>query len=649
MDLSILGKQIVERYKRYLETTFYFKDPDLRRSFQEALHSGHLSKGPYLEATPVFKRGKRADELFQELLTNTTDKGFLKAMLGNRSLYLHQEESIQKVFGEARTIVVATGTASGKTETFLFPILLHLYREFQTVQLSTGVRALILYPMNALANDQRERLGEICKRLREEDSPFEFTFGQYIGETPEDENDSRRHARDHIARRLPGELVLRKEMRDDPPHILLTNYSMLEYLLIRPDDSSLFDKGRARWWTFLVLDEAHQYRGSKGIEMGMLIRRLKKRLREGGRAGHFQCIATSATIAGGERDKAAVANFASELFGENFRGKDVILDETEPILDSILTTLSLEDYRALRQALDSSTHDIKDVTRRIGLNIPEGVDVTKQVGYILQYDHRSTKLRQFLVDGPKEVLHLADKVFLDLHEKERVNALSEIVELLMCAEDPTSGSPLLSARYHLFLRSLEGAFVSYMPEKRLFLEHRRQIEEGTVFEIALCRECGQHYLVGKFREGKLQEAIRDPGRPDFGATFFQPIEETFDAIYEEGDNVAKKKIFRLCIECGAMVQVNRKQNKPLCGHSKSILIEEQEDAKEKEDQVPRCSVCGYRAPDPVREVVHGTDGPHAVIATALYQGLPQGRKKVLCFCRWASRSRFLCLVSRKLI
>lgn len=94
MNLSILGKQIVERYKRYLETTFYFKDPDLRRSFQEALHSGHLSKGPYLEATPVFKRGKRAGVLFQELLTNTPDKGFLKAMLGDRYLYLHQEESI---------------------------------------------------------------------------------------------------------------------------------------------------------------------------------------------------------------------------------------------------------------------------------------------------------------------------------------------------------------------------------------------------------------------------------------------------------------------------------------------------------------------------------------------------------------------------
>ena len=122
------------------------------------------------------------------------------------------------------------------------------------------------------------------RELENTKSKFSFTFGQYIGETPEDENDSHRHAQDHIAERLPGELVLRKEMRKNPPHILLTNYSMLEYLLIRPDDSPLFDNGRALWWNFIILDEAHQYRGAKGIEMGMLIRRLKSRLKEGGRS-----------------------------------------------------------------------------------------------------------------------------------------------------------------------------------------------------------------------------------------------------------------------------------------------------------------------------------------------------------------------------
>jgi len=632
MDLVNLAKQVEERYERYLATTFYFKDPILRKSFQEALSSGHLSKGPYLEATPVFKRGRTTHELFGELLTNPPDEGFLKAMLGDRPLYLHQEEAIGRASGEARNVVVATGTASGKTETFLYPVLLHLYQEFQTGQLGPGTHALILYPMNALANDQRDKLGAISKLLQEAGSPFKFTFGQYIGETPENENDSRRHAQDHIDQRLPGELILRKEMREKPPHILLTNYSMLEYLLIRPDDSPLFDNGRAQWWTFLILDEAHQYRGSKGIEMGMLLRRLKRRLREGGRSGPFRCIATSATIAGRERDKGAVAHFASELFGEEFREEDIILGTTEPIPDYGTTSLSLKNYRVLRQALNSSsTPGLKELALRLGLVIPKGLDVAKEVGFILQHDQRSTKLRKEITTAPRGVGELADKLFPDLLEIEQVSALSELVELLVRARDSSSDAPLLSARYHLFLRSLEGAFVSYFPHKRIFLERRSQAEGGAVFEIALCRECGQHYLVGKLKEGKLQEAIRDPGHPDFGATFFRPIEEDVSETDGEEDSTVKKKIFRLCVECDAMVQVNRKQNELTCGHANSILVEQQEDAEEKEDQIPRCSVCGYRAPDPVREVVHGTDGPHAVIATTLCQKLPPERRKVLAF------------------
>ena len=605
-----LAKLVEQRYIRYLETTFYFKDPDLRKSFKEALSSGHLSKGPYLEATPVFKRGKKTNELFRELLTGSLDEAFMKAMLGDRPLYLHQEDAIRKIFAEARNVVIATGTASGKTETFLFPVLLHLYQEFKAGRLGLGVRALILYPMNALANDQRERLGQVHKRLQDAGSSFKFTFGQYIGETPEDENDSQRHARDHITDRLPGELVLRKEMRENPPHILLTNYSMLEYLLIRPHDSPLFDNDRAKWWTFLVIDEAHQYRGSKGIEMGMLMRRLKRRLREGGRTGHFRCIATSATIAGGESDKPLVAKFASDLFGENFLEEDVILGEIEPIPDLGRVDLSLDEYQAIQGTLwPDSNLGLFEIARRIGFTIPEGFDVSEAVGFLLQHDHRSTKLRQLITREPKEVTKLADEIFPELPKENGLTALSELVELLLKNKEPSTDTPLLSARYHLFLRSLEGAFLSYFPHKRLFLERRSPEEKGAVFEIALCRECGQHYLVGRFIDGRLQEAIRDPGHPDFGATFFRPIEDKAEERDEE-DTSIKRKIFRLCTECGAMMQVNRSHNELGCGHKNTILVEQQEGAEEREDQIPKCSACGYRAPDPVREVVHGTDGPH---------------------------------------
>jgi superfamily II DNA/RNA helicase len=645
-----LAREIEERYRRYLKTTFYFKDQDLRASFEEALNSGHLSKGPFLEATPVFKRGQTPRTLFQSLLGFQPDEGFLKAVHGDRPLYQHQEKAIQGAFS-GNNVIVATGTGSGKTESFLYPILLHLYQEFQAGRLCPGVRALILYPMNALANDQRERLGEICKRLKEEHSPFRFTFGQYVGETPEDEedeNDSQRHARDHIAERdqkgysivengcvVHGELVLRSEMRKTPPHILLTNYSMLEYLLLRPDDSPLFDKQHARWWTFLVLDEAHQYRGSRGMEMAMLLRRLKQRLREGGRSEPFRCIATSATLVGEEGGKAAVAQFASDLFGEEFREENVILGATEPIPELGSTRLLPDDYHVLKEFLDGSssetTRGLAESASKLGVLLPSNEDLPKTVGRLLQRDSRAAALRRLITGNPAEVQEIADQVFGDLPKENRVSALSELVELLLQAKDPSSDAPLLSARYHLFLRSLEGAFVSYWPKKKVFLDRKAVGKEVTAFEVALCRECGQHYFVGKIKDSKLVEAIRDPSDVDFGATFLRPIENGVDEDEEgESGEASNKQVFQLCVRCGEM-----RRGKPQCGHDDLIGVvkEEPPPDEDRADQMAKCGACGYNAAgrDPVREVVHGTDGPHAVIATTLYQTLPEKRKKVLAF------------------
>ena len=122
-------------------------------------------------------------------------EGLLPALI-DRPLYVHQERAVRATHIDGRNVVVATGTASGKTESFLYPILFELYRQHLAGELEEpGVRAMILYPMNALANDQRERLGNICGALREAASGFEPTFGQYIGQTPENARDSWRNAR----------------------------------------------------------------------------------------------------------------------------------------------------------------------------------------------------------------------------------------------------------------------------------------------------------------------------------------------------------------------------------------------------------------------------------------------------------------------
>ncbi len=514
-DVKAWTEAVRQRYESYLKTSFYFRDPCLRKSFERALsEQGSLLKGPFPEQARGFSHGLTAAMLAKESFGQ--DRGGLVPALLDAPLYNHQEAAIRKSHMEGRNIVVATGTASGKTESFLYPILFELYRQHLNGELEgPGVRALILYPMNALANDQRDRLGRICKQLAGAGSRFAPTFGQYIGQTPKTSKDHWRNAAARAEERLPGELVFREEMRATPPHILLTNYSMLEYLLIRPNDSPLFDGDRGRYWQFLVLDEAHQYRGAKGIEMGMLMRRLKERLRDGGQTGPFRCIATSATISSGKSDidRQAVADFAAELFGEEFAGTDAILGETD----------------------DEA--------------------------------------------GPEETPRL----------------------------------------FHAFLRALEGAFLVHARgHDTVVLNRKAASEDGTVaepIELALCKECGQHYYVGRVTGGRLEEAVRDPSRTDFGVDYYLPVDK-------EGTHL-------LCRACRRV-----SQSKLDCGCDSAVAVRKCEAHRDRPDQLKRCEACDYSRGgigDPVQEIVHGSDGPNAVIATALHELLPENRKKVLAF------------------
>lgn len=364
--------EIRERYENYLKTSFFFADANLRGSFQNALRKeGELLSKPYEERGRGFQTAGTAGDLAQMEGCFPDQSGDLQPALLEHPLYTHQEQAVRKAYIERKNIVVATGTASGKTESFLYPILFELYHQHCSGKLAEhpGVRAMILYPMNALANDQRERLGKICKDLNAAGSGFSPTFGQYTGQTPEGPGDNRRNGREKGKNRLTNELVFREEMRASPPHILLTNYSMLEFLLIRPDDSPLFDSGRGKYWQFIVLDEAHQYRGTKGMEMGMLIRRLKQRLRDGGREGKFSCIATSATISSGESEDAGeqVAQFSNALFGEEFDASSVIFSKPDPNSSS-----TVRRHHAFLRALEGAFLIRKDGKDEIILNRSSG-------------------------------------------------------------------------------------------------------------------------------------------------------------------------------------------------------------------------------------------------------------------------------------
>lgn len=628
------SREIADRYRRYLRTMFYFRDLELRTSFEKALDDWELVRGPYIEATPVYRRVGAVSEVLREVLGEEIDPGFARAAIGDRPLFSHQEEAIRRL-AAGRNVVVATGTGSGKTEAYLLPILLHLMREQRAGVRSVGVRALILYPMNALANDQRRRLREFHEILEQDHSPFRFTFGRYTGETPEDARDEFRKARQQLQLAEPrhGELILREEMREHPPDILLTNYSMLEYLLLRPKETPLFDDGRGATWRFLVLDEAHQYKGAKGMEIAMLLRRLKQRLREGGRAAGFQCIATSASLGGGADDRKALAEFAMELFGEPFKDEDILIGKVLPVEPVKPNSFRIGLEQLLNLAERIRQEDALGSVAVLEGLAPAASDGT-QVGSIpgrlyrlFANEERALRLRQ-LLQSPRKLTEVGAAIFGDAPEQDRPRLVSALVDVLVRTEDPRSKSPLLSCRYHLFLRGLEGAFIRYHPKREVSLARGSGVgASGPSFEVALCRECGQHYLVGRRDGDHLAEAMRDETEQDFKIEFYRPLDESPNE--DTGSN--NNRLVSLCTQCGRVSRRSANPKDPACGHGATLRLVFEEERESHEDQLSRCGRCGYRAPDPVREITHGTDGPNAVIATTLHQLLPEGRRKVLAF------------------
>ncbi|GAB4587653.1 DEAD/DEAH box helicase [Nocardia sp. IFM 10818] len=309
LDPLAAGADIEAGYKRYLKTLLAPRDPGLAAAFDRAVdETTLLTKGPLLELTPPYAPGMSLRQLISE---GVLHPGF--ADLGgtvnlDRPLYRHQETAVRKAVA-GRNLVVSTGTGSGKTESFLLPILNALVAERAAGTLGPGVRALLLYPMNALANDQLKRLRELLAQMPD------LTFGRYTGETKEApaEAESMFRALHPGERRLPNELLSRQEMRATPPHILLTNYAMLEYLLLRPADLDLFDGEYAGTWRFIALDEAHVYDGAQGSEVALLLRRLRERVAPG---SSLQCIATSASLTGSteESQGAEATLFARKLF-----------------------------------------------------------------------------------------------------------------------------------------------------------------------------------------------------------------------------------------------------------------------------------------------------------------------------------------------
>ncbi len=548
--------------------------------------------------------------LFRELeASKPNDKLHRHKLPIDRKLYLHQEKAIRAIVSGNNT-VVSTGTGSGKTNCFLIPVLNELLLEKEQGTLGEGVRALFIYPMNALANDQMKNIREILMCYPD------ITFGAYNGGTENDEESAidvyeamfAREKVPELRHRLPNEILSRNEMKKNPPNILFTNYAMLEHLLLRPKDDVLFSNADFR---FVVLDEAHIYTGATGIETAILLRRLKARISA---TKETRFILTSATLGSDRSVDDDIITFAENLCGVNFDKRHIIRSEREPYVPNG----TIKKYPSeLYEKLADEKNIVWQIFNEYGMEVDKDTDEKELLYDFLVTSDLYNKLR----------LHLGGICELsEIGEKLSVSTNVAIAFISLCTRAQKNKKSLIDARYHFFIRSLEGCYVTLNGEKKLFLNRQRSCfnsgKESAVFEAAVCDNCGRIAVVGKIENRRLIQASKLEEEVEY---YYLDTDDNTDIEDDdiEDDINRKKEIFYLCPICGAIVAENEIHNMPCdCGKENYIKV-----VKAKILKIgPRCGNCHtgtHKHTGTYKRLYLGNDAATAVLATSLYEELPE--------------------------
>ncbi|PZQ88273.1 MAG: DEAD/DEAH box helicase [Leifsonia xyli] len=614
IDPISVSREVEEAYRRYLRSLIVPNDPRIAAALSRAITeeaSSSLVKGPFLEAIPPYVRGASARDLINEGVFSTSFGEIAASGFPlERPLYMHQEGAIRAIC-EGRNAVVATGTGSGKTESFLLPIIDHLLREKAAGTLGPGVRALLLYPMNALANDQLKRLRQLLK------GATDLTFGRYTGHTKETRDQALTAFREQFPGEplLPNEILSREEMREEPPHLLLTNYSMLEYLLLRPRDIELFEGRSSSSWNFIVVDEAHVYDGAIGAEVGLLLRRLRERV---GAQDRLQAIATSATVGG---DSAAAGRFAEDLFGLPFGdGHSGRLDvhSAQRVPYSATETWGRLDPQLF---IDGTKEQLLDAAHALGAT-------GETLAQALADEHTIASIRRLASESPSTVATITEQLnqFDPITQQQVVAAVATATSITS-----TDGEPVLSARYHLLARATEGAFACLNPAgNHAHLGRHESCPDccWAMFEIAACQNCGGVHVLGTpQQQGGLR--MLTPKTGDVGnvrwyalGSFTQIDDTDEDVEVMNDDDASTEKVSELglCPRCGTMTaQPGGSCRQPGCSGESLLTLTP---APVANGSPRRCSHCGTSRSGIVRRFESGNDASVSVLVTALYPQLP---------------------------
>jgi ATP-dependent helicase YprA (DUF1998 family) len=637
-----------DTFRRYLFTLNFLPDNEreLREAFRAELRGKQVfSRDPLLSVIPSYRPKTSISELMSRLDPPVLHPALAALQVGGfdpgRALYDHQAKSIE-LLQRRRNVIVATGTGSGKTECFLLPALDDALRNP-----GPGVRAIVIYPLNALANDQLDRLRKLLRGL------CQITFGRYTGDTKWNEEDAPEEQRRAVLR--PNERFSRHEIRANPPHVLLTNFAMLEYLLLRPQDSDIFREQRLR---YVILDEAHTYSGAQGIDVSLLMRRL----REAFPACELQFILTSATMG---RDVHEIADFGRKLTGGVYSEEDVILGAPVTSFSSeLLPPVPLRNYVATvpdeealtrrLQALDDRGA-VGDLASQSPIPVPTSAAHERSVGgFLCAWLRANQELQRLHVLASSRPVSL-EEAALELWNTDSPDAL-RVCEWLIAlgaraVVDPELSPPLLPARYHFFFRGLRGASVCLSPVctdrsshpltgwSKLILDDPPNCPTcgAGLLPLLTCVHCGTPFLRVAEVDQKWQGIEPGVSVPIHLLTWTRDTEEEDDE--SEGEEVELSRPAELCLRCHALT-LGGQVSLSCCDRPERITLRVVL-TRRADGLLSRCPICAGRAqpfPTVLRDFATGEDAATAVLGEAVLRALPpeacdrpaDGRR-LLCF------------------
>ncbi len=500
MDIFDIHDEVLDRYGEYVQSFLSIADDDIRAFVaQEILGEHALWPDALLQLNPAYEKAATVEALAAAGVLHGGCADIFRDEAGSSfRLYRHQEEAVRKGLA-SQHFVVTSGTGSGKTLTYFLPIFDAVLRGNPG---QAKVWAIVVYPMNALVNSQEDALRQLAEGYqRRTGKPMPVRFAKYTGQESDEE---------------------KLRLRQNPPHILLTNYVMLELMLVRPRERHFVDQATSAL-RFLVMDELHTYRGRQGADVALLIRRVRER------SGNPKliCIGTSATMVSagsqGER-REAVAGFASKFFGVPVKAENVV----EETLRRVIPQTGSPDAAALQQALAAPLPSVGDwsafaanplsawienafglqedgtgvLRRRVPTTLAEGARRLAEVSGIAP-EACAARLREMLLLGNQAPLPDGNNAFaFKLHQ-----FISQGGSVYATLEQPESR-----------LLTLEGQFYASGGGDRL------------LYPLQFCRVCGQEYYTAYWQKDghrllPLPEGGTGNEEDDTGAGYVMPDQE----------------------------------------------------------------------------------------------------------------------------